>query len=116
MSSILIRLGSCGRIRSRTSRSAISRVTGWALSLLCAKRRLMAPSRSRPLWGMMRAGGGDPRLQDSEPQFLAERSHLDHKPAGEARTHAVVEALEVGRRTVRRDHDLATGVDQGVQG
>ena len=55
MSSILIRFGSCGRIRSRTSRSAISSVTGWALSLECASRRLMAPSRSRPLWVMVRA-------------------------------------------------------------
>src|SRR6266487_4518195 len=34
MSSILTRLGSCGRIRSRTSRSAISSVTGWPVSLL----------------------------------------------------------------------------------
>ena len=55
MSSILTRLGSCGRIRSRTSRSAISSVTGWPLSLLCASRRLIAPSRSRPLWVMVRA-------------------------------------------------------------
>src|ERR1700757_1999515 len=55
MSSILIRFGSCGRIRSRTSRSAISSVTGWLLSLECAKRRLIAPSRSRLLWVMVRA-------------------------------------------------------------
>src|SRR6185295_5457559 len=55
MSSILIRFGSCGRIRSRTSRSAISSVTGWLLSLEWASRRLMAPSRSRPLWVMVRA-------------------------------------------------------------
>ena len=50
ISSILTRLGSCGRIRSRTSRSAISSVMGWPLSLLLASRRLSAPSRSRPLW------------------------------------------------------------------
>src|ERR1044072_634870 len=50
MSSILTRLGSCGRIRSRTSRSAISMVTGWPVSLLWASSRLTAPSRSRPLW------------------------------------------------------------------
>src|ERR1700757_1207899 len=55
MSSILIRFGSCGRTRSRTSRSAISSVTGWLFSLECARRRLMAPSRSRPLWVMVRA-------------------------------------------------------------
>src|SRR4029434_1648368 len=49
MSSILTRFGSCGRIRSRTSRSAISSVTAWPVSLLWARRRLRAPFRSRPL-------------------------------------------------------------------
>src|SRR4029077_6945159 len=55
MSSILTRFGSCGRIRSRTSRSAISSVTAWPVSLLWASRRLSAPSRSRPLWVMVLA-------------------------------------------------------------
>ena len=64
---------------------------------------------------MMGARGCDARLQDAEPQFLAERAHLDHEAAGEPRAHAVVEALEVGRRPIRRDHHLAAGVDQRVQ-
>ena len=64
---------------------------------------------------MMDAGGGDPALEDFEPQFFAERADLHHKPAGEPRADAVVEAFEVGRRTVAGDHDLAAGVDQGVE-
>jgi hypothetical protein len=57
----------------------------------------------------------DARFQDSEPQFFAERAHLDHEAAGEPRAHAVVEAFEIGRRTVGRDHHLAAGIDQRVQ-
>src|SRR5262245_49170477 len=55
MSSILTRLGSCGRTKSRTARSAMSMVTGAPLSLLWASRRLSAPSRSRPLCVTVRA-------------------------------------------------------------
>ncbi len=57
----------------------------------------------------------DAALEDLEPQFLFERAHLDHEPAREARTHAVVEAFEIGRRPVGRDHDLTAGVDQRVE-
>ena len=58
---------------------------------------------------------GDAGLEDFEPQLFAERSHLDHEPAGEPRTHAVVEAFEIGRRPVGGDHHLAAGVDQRVE-
>ena len=37
-------------VEEKFSRSAISSVTGWPVSLLWASRRLTAPSRSRPLW------------------------------------------------------------------
>ena len=55
-------------------------------------------------------------VEDFEPQFFAERTHLDHETAGKARAHAIIEAFEIGRRTVGRDHDLAAGVDQRIQG
>ena len=55
------------------------------------------------------------RFQDLQPQLFAERAHLDHEPAGKPRAHAVVEAFEVGRRTVGGDHDLTAGVDQRVE-
>src|SRR5262244_2435414 len=130
MSSILTRLGSCGRIRSRTSRSAISSVTGWPVSLLWARRRLSAPSRSRPLWvtvlamnsstaagdveaGMVLSGGGGPAFEDFKAQFLAQRAHFDDQAARKPRSHALVQALEVGRRPVGGDDDLAAGVDEG---
>ena len=57
----------------------------------------------------------DPALEDFEPQFLAERTHLDHETAGKPRAHAIVEAFEIGRRTVGGDHDLAAGVDQRIE-
>lgn len=70
------------------------------VGLECASRRLMAPSRSRPLWVMVRrqiiqrlfrhvearvmdAGRRDPRFQDTEPQFFAERSHFHDEAAGQ---------------------------------
>src|ERR1700693_4981264 len=112
ISSILTRRASCGRIRSRASRSAISSVTGWPVSLLWASRRLSAPSRSRPLWvtalamklstlgGTSQPGGTPPTRappgpENPRPQSLAEHAHLDDQPAGEPRAHAFVEALEV---------------------
>ena len=64
---------------------------------------------------VMRAGRRHAALEDFEPQFLFERAHLDHEPAGEARAHAVVEAFQIGRRTVGRDHHLTAGVDQRVE-
>ena len=65
--------------------------------------------------GMMRARRRDPALQDLQPQFLFQRAHLDHKPAGEPRAHAVVEAFQIGRRTVGGDHHLPAGIDQRVE-
>ena len=63
----------------------------------------------------MDAGGGDPALEDFEPQFFAERTDLDHEAAGEPRAHAIVEAFEIGRRPVARYHDLPARVDQRVE-
>ena len=65
--------------------------------------------------GMMLLGGGGADLEDFEAQLLAEHAHLDHQPAGEPRAHALVEALEVGRRPVGGDHDLPAGVDQRIE-
>ena len=64
---------------------------------------------------MMRARRVDAVLQDFEPQFFAERTHLDHEAAGKPRTHAVVERFEIGRRTIGGDHDLTAGIDQRIQ-
>ena len=64
---------------------------------------------------MMDLGRRDPRVEDFEPQLFAERTHLDHEPGRQPRAHAVVEAFEIGRRTVGRDHDLAAGVDQRIE-
>ena len=64
---------------------------------------------------VMRAGRRHARLQDSEPQFFAERTHLHDEAAGQPRAHAIVEAFEIGRRTVGGDHHLAAGIDQRVQ-
>ncbi len=54
-------------------------------------------------------------FEDFEPQFLAERAHLDRQAAGEPRAHPLVEAFEFGRRPVGGDHDLPAGVDQRVE-
>ena len=64
---------------------------------------------------MMGAGGCDARLENAVAQLFAERGHLDHEAAGQPRADAVIEAFEIGRRTVGRDHDLAAGIDQRVQ-
>ena len=54
-------------------------------------------------------------MRISQPQVLGQRSHFDDKAAGEARPHALVETLQVKRRTVGGDHDLAPAVDQRIQ-
>ena len=64
---------------------------------------------------MDRLQGLDAGGEDRGAQRLVERADLDHETAGETRAHALVEALEIGRRTVRRDDDLAARIDQGVQ-
>src|SRR5215813_7329454 len=64
---------------------------------------------------MMRTRERDARIENLETQLLAERAHLDHEPAGEARAHALVEAFQVERRTVGRDDDLSAAVDQRVE-
>ena len=58
---------------------------------------------------------GDARFEDLHPQRLVERHHLDAEAAGEPRAHALVERLEIGRRAVGGDHDLAAGIEQRVQ-
>jgi hypothetical protein len=57
----------------------------------------------------------DAGRKDRGAQLLVEGPDLDHETAGEARAHALVEALELGRRPVRRDHDLAAGIDQCIE-
>ena len=131
MSSILTRRGSRARTRSRIAASAASTVSGeptieWAI------RRLTAPSRSRPLETIERATirdhrrrdgevrvlgarRGDARFEDLHAQRLVERHHLDAEAAGESRAHALVERLEIGRRAVGGDDDLAAGIEQRVE-
>src|SRR5712691_10883765 len=65
--------------------------------------------------GMMLLGGSGPAPEDFQAQLLAERTDLDHEPAGEPRAHALVQALEIGRRPIGGDHDLAAGVDERVE-
>ena len=48
-------------------------------------------------FGMGELRGGDARLEDFDAQRLVERADLDAKAAGEARAHALVEAVKVGR-------------------
>ena len=64
---------------------------------------------------MMCAGSCHARLQDSEPQFFAERTHLHDEAAGQPRAHAIIEAFEIGRRTIGGNHHLAAGIDQRIQ-
>ena len=66
--------------------------------------------------GMMGAGRGDARLENAEPQFFAKRTHFHDKTTGEPRTHAIIQAFEIGRRAIGCDHDLTAGIDQRVQG
>src|SRR5215469_18517549 len=65
--------------------------------------------------GMVLSGGGGPALEDFKAQFLAQRPHFDDEAAREPRSHALVQALEVGRRPVGGDYDLAAGVDEGIE-
>ena len=65
--------------------------------------------------GMGELCGGDARLKNFYAKRLVEAADLDAKAAGEARSHALVKAVEVGRRTIGRDDDLSMAVDQGVQ-
>ena len=62
--------------------------------------------------GLQRLDAGG---QDGGAQGLVERADLDHETAGEPRADALVERLEIGRRTVRRHHDLAAGIDQRIE-
>ncbi len=65
--------------------------------------------------GLRLLRGGDARLQNLHAQFFVERADVDAEPALEAREHALVESLEIGRRTVGGDDDLLAGVDERVQ-
>ena len=132
MSSILTRLGSWARIRSRIATSAASTVSGAPVSVACASSRLTAPSRSRPLERIERATKvehrrrqfearldcvrrGDPGLEDIHPQRLVEGADLDAQADAEARADALVERLEVVRRPVGRHDDLTASVEQRIQ-
>ena len=76
-------------------------------------RRAPAPARRRPAWCERAAATRDFRI--SSRSSSPSDAHLDDEAAGEARAHALVEGLEVGRRPVGGDHDLPAGVDQGVE-
>ena len=107
-------------------------VTGSPVSLLLAEQPVQRPVEIAAVMGdllgdegehrrgdiearMVGAGGRGPALQDFQPQFLLERAHLDDQPAGKPRADAVVEAFQVARRTVGRDHNLPAAVDQRIE-
>ena len=88
----------------------ISAIVGHGLGDECQHSRRDVES------GMMLLGGGGPHLENFEAQLLAERSHFHHQPAGEARTHALFQAFEIGGRPVGSDDHLAAGIDEGIEG
>ena len=63
----------------------------------------------------------DPRplglgLKDAEPKFVVGRMNVRHHAPAQTRAKAFLEALEVGRRLVRRHDHLAAVLDQRVEG
>ena len=48
-------------------------------------------------------------------KVFVERADVDAEPALEARQHALVERVEIGRRPIGGDDDLTAGVDQRIQ-
>src|SRR6185437_8010866 len=64
---------------------------------------------------MQKLCGADPSLKQFDAQGLIERAHFDAKAASETRTYAFVQALEFRWRTVSRDNDLSSRIDQRVQ-
>ena len=112
MSSILTRFGSTGRIEVahfafghlQRHRLAGQLVVGQqpidgafeVAAVMGHRLRDEGEHRSRNFEaGMMGAGGGNPALEDFEPQLLAERADLDHEAAGKPRADAIVETFEV---------------------
>src|SRR5215217_8516555 len=65
--------------------------------------------------GVMAPRRGNAALEDLQPQLFLKRTHLDYEPAREPRTHTVVKALQVSRRTIGGDHHLPPGIDQRVE-
>ena len=59
--------------------------------------------------------GGDARLEDLDAQGFIERGHFDAESAGQARTHALLERLEIAGRPVGGHDHLSPGVDQRVE-
>ena len=57
---------------------------------------------------------GDARLDDLDAQRLVEDAHVDAEPTGKARSHALLQALEIARRAVGGNDDLAAGIDQRI--
>ena len=58
---------------------------------------------------------GDARLDDLDAERLVEAAHVDAEPAGQARAHALLEALEIARRAVGGNDDLPPRIDQRVE-
>jgi hypothetical protein len=56
-----------------------------------------------------------PLLEDLVAELVVHRADLGDEPAAEPRAHAHVKLVELGRRTIGRDHHLAPAVDQRVQ-
>ena len=54
--------------------------------------------------------------QDLEPQLVGGGVNVDDQPPAQARADPLLEAGQLARATVRRDHDLPATVDQGVEG
>ena len=65
--------------------------------------------------GLRELGRGDPRFQDLDAQRLVETAHFDAKAAGEPRAHALLQRLEIARRTIGGDDDLPSRVDQRIE-
>ena len=66
--------------------------------------------------GSRRASFGEPVGEDLAPQFEIGQLDVDHEAAHQARAHALVDGVELGRRHVGGDHDLALGVHQRIEG
>ena len=64
---------------------------------------------------MMLARDADPRLQYTAAQLLIERPDIDAESAGQPRAHPFLEAFQIGRRTIRRDHNLTPGIKQRIE-
>ena len=59
---------------------------------------------------------GEAPGEDLAPQIELGQFDVDHEAAHQARAHALVDGVELRRRGVGGDHDLALGVHQRIEG